>query len=73
MVGRPAAPLPNAPNRIREWRLRLGFTQERIGEALGVHGETIRKWETGDNPISVDQLGRIAALLGLRPLDLLNT
>jgi len=73
MAGRPAVEIPNPPNRIREMRLRLGFTQDRIGQALGVAGETVRKWETGDNPISVDQLARVAGAMGLRTIDLLNT
>ena len=73
MVGRPAAALPDAPNRIREWRLRLGFTLDRLGEPLGVAGETIRKWETGKNAVSVIDLERLATAMGLRALDLLNT
>ena len=73
MAGRPLAPLENPPNRIREWRMRLGFTQQRLGAALGVTHETIRKWETGENSVSVAQLESVARVMGMRALDLLNT
>lgn len=72
MAGRPTSPLTNPPNRIREFRLRLGYTLERLGDQLGVAGETVRKWETGENPISVKHLEGLATVMGLRAMDLLN-
>ena len=35
------------PGRIRAIRLRLGWTQREMAEALGVHVMTVWKWEHG--------------------------
>lgn len=36
---------------LRGWRTRLGLTQERAGEILGVTARAVAKWEAGDAPI----------------------
>ena len=33
--------------RLRERRLALGLTYERLADALGINGSTLRKWESG--------------------------
>jgi transcriptional regulator with XRE-family HTH domain len=36
---------------MRKWRQRLGLTQERAGEILGVTARAVAKWEAGEAPI----------------------
>jgi HTH-type transcriptional regulator/antitoxin MqsA len=35
------------PDQIRQARKRLGLTQSKFAEVLGVHPVTVRKWEAG--------------------------
>jgi transcriptional regulator with XRE-family HTH domain len=72
MAGRPSKPIVNPPNRIREAREARGLTQEQIAKQLGVAGETIRKYETGENAVSVYALQRVAKALGVPAYTLLN-
>lgn len=37
---------------IKEWRYRLGITQDKAAELLGVHRITYTNWETGNSAIS---------------------
>lgn len=37
---------------LKQWRLRLGITQEKAAELLGVHRVSYINWETGNVPIS---------------------
>lgn len=37
---------------LKLWRSRLGITQEKAAELLGVHRITYTNWETGNAPIS---------------------
>jgi transcriptional regulator with XRE-family HTH domain len=36
---------------LQRLRKRLGWSQERLAEALGVHPMTVSKWERGAQPI----------------------
>ena len=38
------------PTQIREWRDRMGWTQDQLAEALGVFPLTVSKWERGVQP-----------------------
>jgi DNA-binding transcriptional regulator YiaG len=40
------------PDELKAWRKRLGLTQKKAAEALGVNLATLAKWETGRLPIS---------------------
>lgn len=44
-------------------RLRLGYTQEQLGDAIGKSRETVNRWERGKRPIpeSCAKLIRILA------------
>ena len=70
MVGRPPKRLVNPPNRIRE--VRGEMTQAALGLACGVSNETVRKWETGENELTLARLERVAKALKVRPGALLN-
>lgn len=41
------------PNEFKEWRRRLGLTQEKAAELIGTSRVTIGNWESGDTPIWV--------------------
>lgn len=72
MAGRPSKPIVNPPNRIREVRETKGLTQEQVAKQLNVAGETIRKYETGENAVSVWQLQRVAKAMAVPAYTLLN-
>ena len=36
---------------LRAWRQRIGLTQVRVGEVLGVTARAVAKWEAGQAPI----------------------
>ena len=37
---------------LREWRFRLGLSQEAAAELLGVHKDAVASWELGNSPIA---------------------
>lgn len=53
------------PGRFRQLRKRLGWTLIQTGEELGVHPQTVWKWENGKQPIPETA----AKLLRLRAAD----
>jgi len=54
--------------KIREKRRRMGLSQERFGELVGVSYQQIQKYEKGINQVGIDRLQRIAAVLR-EPID----
>jgi transcriptional regulator with XRE-family HTH domain len=51
--------------RIRAWRQRKGFSQARLGGAIGLTFQQVRKYECGINRVSATKLYEIAAALGV--------
>lgn len=51
--------------RIRAARLGKNMTQQQLGEALGISGKAVSKWETGRGAPEVDCLPRLSTILGL--------
>lgn len=51
--------------RIKQFRESKGLTQEKFAECLGVSESTVKKWERGENLISVDSLFRLNDLWGV--------
>lgn len=49
--------------RIRQRRILLGFTQDQLGEALGISYQQVQKYETGANRVSAGRLFQIACTL----------
>lgn len=47
---------------IRFYRIRLGYTQEALGERLGITFQQVQKMERGVNRVSASRLFRIADL-----------
>jgi transcriptional regulator with XRE-family HTH domain len=65
------APLPGGIMLLREARRRAGLSQAELGQAVGVHQNTVSAWERGLLTPSKDALVRLIAILGVdSPADL---
>lgn len=49
--------------RLRERRVALGYSQERLGDALGLTFQQVQKYEKGANRIGASRLYEIAQIL----------
>jgi len=45
-----------------------GLSKEKMARWLGVHPETLSHWEQGNRSPTIESLGRIAEIFGLRKL-----
>lgn len=50
--------------RVRTARLRIGLTQEQLGDLCGTDGGTVSRWELGKGYPQAPQLARLAHALG---------
>ena len=50
--------------RLKELRKRKGLTQTQLADALGVHLQTVSKWERGVTEPDISLIGETAAALG---------
>ena len=62
--------MPAIGERLKELRKASGVTQTALADALGVHPQTVSKWERGVSEPDISQLGDLAAALGV-PLETL--
>ncbi|MFK5998248.1 MAG: helix-turn-helix transcriptional regulator [Rhodobacterales bacterium] len=51
--------------RVRQRRWMVGYSQQQLGEAVGIKFQQIQKYETGMNRISASRLWDIADALGV--------
>ncbi len=51
--------------RVRQRRWMVGYSQQQLGEAVGIKFQQIQKYETGMNRISASRLWDIAETLGV--------
>lgn len=51
---------------VRTHRENANLSADALGRLIGVHGNTVLRYERGEVRLSVAQLERIAAALGLR-------
>lgn len=58
--------------RISEIRLGAGLTQETAAERLGMSLKGYQRIERGLQNLTLKRLARVAAMLGVRPMDLLS-
>lgn len=56
---------------IKRLRLANNLTQSELGEAIGVLGRTVQKYESGDISPPLDRLEKIAEVLGVELVDLI--
>lgn len=61
----------DAPNRIRELRIAAGFSQQALGDRIGVSKVTISELERGLMKLDTEYMRRLAAALDVLPADLL--
>jgi len=57
---------------LKKWREKLGYSQEKIAEYLGIARENVSFFETGEREIPVSHLEKIAYLYGIEPETLFN-
>lgn len=60
------------PGRIQQLRRRMGLSQERLAEEMGVSRQAISKWESGAAVPEVDKLIQLARFFGVTVDDLLG-
>lgn len=52
------------PNNIRKLRNQMKWTQEQLGNKLGVHSNTVKNWELGATDPKSPQIIAMAELFG---------
>jgi len=60
------------PNRLREWRLARGHSLESVAADLSIGLTSLQRYETGDRPLTVETLEKLATYYLVGPGDLLN-
>jgi transcriptional regulator with XRE-family HTH domain len=59
--------------RVRDLRLRLGWSQEKLADMIGIHRTYMGSVERGERNISLENIVRIARTLKIPPSALLAT
>jgi len=57
---------------LKMWREKLGYSQEKLAEYLGISRENISYFENGDREIPVKHLEKLANLFGVEPMVLME-
>ena len=57
---------------IQEWRKKRGLTLERLADLVGVHINTLFRWESGVREPRASDIQKLALALGCSEADLLN-
>lgn len=57
---------------VRRLRTKRGLSQEALAEEVGLRQAQISEIESGTNNITLDNLHRLAVVLGVRPCELID-
>lgn len=57
---------------VRRLRTKRGFSQEALAEEVGLRQAQISEIESGASNITLDNLHRLALVLGVRPCELID-
>lgn len=57
-------------NRIKELRNSFNYTQEEVAEQLGISRQKYARIENGMNPITLDLLSKLAAVMKVQVVDI---
>ncbi len=57
--------------KVRNWRLKRGYTQRDLAEKIGVTYQVILQYEKGTRKISIEKLYSIAEILSIGIVDLI--
>lgn len=52
-------------NRISEARIAMGFSEKQLAQRLGLKGQTIERWESGEKTPRANKLHQLAGVLGV--------
>jgi transcriptional regulator with XRE-family HTH domain len=63
-MARPRTKPRNLLAHLTPWREKAGLTQEQVANIFDVHPVTVSRWETGELPVDLPKLKRLADLFG---------
>ncbi|MDH4992046.1 helix-turn-helix transcriptional regulator [Aquamicrobium lusatiense] len=59
-------------SRIRNRRLALGWSMQKLGDAVGLTHQSVQKWEAGKGSLTITRLVQVAEVLRLPPSSLIG-
>ena len=57
---------------IKQWRKRIGLTQEKLADLVNVHLNTLSRWELGQREPRASEIARLCEVLGVSEAELLR-
>lgn len=60
-------------NRLIELRKRHGYSQEELGDKIGVSRQAVSKWESGESSPTIENIIALSKLYGVRIDEILDT
>lgn len=57
---------------LKEWRTKLGLSQFALSEKVGVHENTVRRWESGQREPRASEIAKLCEVLGVSEAELLR-
>lgn len=58
--------------RLKELRTKLGLSQFALSEKVGVHENTVRRWESGQREPRASEIAKLCEVLGVSEAELLR-
>ena len=57
---------------IKQWRKRIGLTQEKLADLVNVHLNTLSRWELGQREPRASEIAKLCEVLGVSEAELLR-